>query len=86
VVTSGSGARYTAPSDKAVPRYRPRWHKVAGGALVPVGFGLFVACRFNVENIHAYGGHVWYLLGFAIAGSSVWWWGAFDPPGSGFRA
>jgi hypothetical protein len=85
VGTLGSGARYTPPSNKPQPRFRPRWHKGAGIVLVPAGFALFVACRFNLENIHAYGGHLWYLAGIALAASSLWWFGAFDPPGSGFR-
>lgn len=81
--TPETASRYTPPA-RAQARFRPRWHKVAGVAVVPVGFALFVACRFNLGNIHAYGGHTWYLLGFAIMASSLWWWGAFDPPGSGF--
>ncbi|MGH9211999.1 MAG: hypothetical protein ACRD2C_15145 [Acidimicrobiales bacterium] len=85
MASSGGGARYTPLSDRALPRFRPRWHKGTGVALVPAGFALFVVCRFNGGNIHAYGGHVWYLLGFAMAASSLWWWGGFDPPGSGFR-
>ena len=81
--SSGAPSRYTPPA-RAEARFRPQWHKVVGVAVIPAGFALFVACRFNLGNIHAFGGHTWYLVGIALMASSLWWWGAFDPPGSGF--
>jgi len=74
-----SSGRTTAPK---VRRYlfRPTWHKWMGALLLIGGFVLFFACLFNVGGIHKYGGHVWYLVGFAIAASSSWWFGLFDPP------
>ncbi len=78
VTEAEPAGRYTPP----VPtnfRFRPGWHKAVGAASIVVGLGLFFICQFNVFGIHDYGGHVWYLIGFAIAGSSIWWFGAFDP-------
>ncbi|MGH3905891.1 MAG: hypothetical protein ACRDTE_17185 [Pseudonocardiaceae bacterium] len=51
-------------------------------AVIVVGAALFFTCQFNGWGIHNYGGHIWYLVGLIIAGSSLWWFGAFDrtPP------
>lgn len=70
--------RYTPRARKI--RVRPSWHKGAGGLLVVAGVALFVICESNTWHIHEYGGHIWYLVGLGIAGSSTWWFGAFDPP------
>ncbi|MGH2695759.1 MAG: hypothetical protein ACRDIW_02075 [Actinomycetota bacterium] len=50
-----------------------------GVVLVAAGTALFFTCQFNGWGIHDYGGHIWYLVGILIAGSSLWWFGAFDP-------
>lgn len=47
--------------------------------MIVAGITLFVVCEANVFNIHAYGGHIWYLVGIGIAASSLWWFGALDP-------
>lgn len=61
-------------------RFRPTWHKVIGGVSIVAGAVLFFTCQFNGWGIHDYGGHIWYLVGMVIAGSSLWWFGAFDRP------
>src|SRR5712692_1093132 len=58
--------RYTPPARKL--RFRPTWHKVVGFGLVAGGAALFFICQFNVAGIHDYSGHIWYLVGAAIAG------------------
>jgi hypothetical protein len=68
--------RYTPPNTRL--RFRPGWHKGIGAAAIVAGAVLFVVCEFNVGGIHHYGGHLWYIVGIALAGSSVWWFGAFD--------
>lgn len=73
--------RYTPPKVHPEIRFRPEWHKVAGAASLVFGLALFVVCTFNVWGIHGYGGHIWYLVGLAIAASSIWWWGGLDPAG-----
>lgn len=70
--------RYTPPAPRAV-RFRLGWHKAVGVVLVAAGTALFFTCQFNGWGIHDYGGHIWYLVGILIAGSSLWWFGAFDP-------
>lgn len=70
--------RYTPPKVRAI-RIRPDWHKVAGAASLVLGMALFFVCTFNGWGIHEYGGHIWYVVGLGIAGSSIWWWGALDP-------
>lgn len=69
--------RYTPPT---LRRLRPPWHKAVGASLIVVGAALFFVCEFNVGHIHDYGGHIWYMVGFGIAASSLWWFGAFDRP------
>lgn len=71
--------RYTPPK-RFTYIFRPVWHKVIGAMVLAVGISLFVSCETDIGNIHAYGGHIWYLVGLAIAGSSAWWFGAFDQP------
>lgn len=76
-----SSSRCTeAPPRRFSYIFRPTWHKVVGALVLLAGLTLFVACEASVGNIHAYGGHVWYLVGLAIAGSSAWWFGVFDQP------
>ena len=70
--------RYTAPRRPYKYLFRPTWHKVVGTALLVGGVVLFFACTFNAGNIHHYGGHIWYLVGIAVAASSSWWFGLFD--------
>ena len=70
--------RYTPPERHL--RFRPTWHKAVGGVSIVAGALLYLLCQFNVWHLHDYGGHIWYLVGFAIAASSLWWFGAFDPP------
>ncbi|HVT75803.1 MAG TPA: hypothetical protein VHD87_02150 [Acidimicrobiales bacterium] len=77
------GQRYTPPARPA-PRFRPRWHQAVGVLAIAAGAALFFTCETNIGNIHRVGGHVWYLVGVILAASSIWWFGAFDPPGSGF--
>jgi len=31
------------------------------------GAGLFFVCEFNGWHLHEHGGHVWYLVGIAVA-------------------
>ena len=71
--------RYTPPVRRPI-RIRPEWHKPVGVAAVVGGLALFIACNLNVLGIHRYGGHIWYIVGLGIAVSSLWWWGALDPP------
>lgn len=71
--------RYTPPRRFSYI-FRPTWHKVVGAVILIAGLTLFVSCETSLGNIHAYGGHVWYLVGLAMAGSSAWWFGAFDQP------
>lgn len=66
------------------PRFRPRWHQAVGAGVILVGASLFFACELSLFGIHRYGGHIWYLVGIAVAASALWWFGAFDPAGSGF--
>lgn len=75
----GPSARYTAPTGREF-RVRPEWHKVVGIASIVLGAALFFVCALNIFGIHDFGGHIWYLVGFAIAGSGAWWLGLFDPP------
>jgi hypothetical protein len=72
-----AAGRYTPPVRNI--RFRPPWHKGVGALLIVAGLALFVICEANTFGIHAYGGHVWYLVGLGIAGSSTWWFGLFDP-------
>ncbi len=67
--------RYTLP---VRVRFRPAWHKAVGVGVIVIGAALFVTCEFNWWRIHDYGGHIWYMVGFLIAASSLWWFGAFD--------
>ena len=69
VPEEASTGRYTPPERRV--RSRPAWHKVVGGASIALGAALFVLCEFNVWNLHNYGGHIWYLVGIAIASSSL---------------
>lgn len=71
--------RYTPPR-KFTYIFRPTWHKVIGVALVVSGFTIFFACETKLlGNIHAFGGHIWFAVGIAIAASSTWWFGLYDP-------
>jgi hypothetical protein len=72
-------SRYT-PRQSSGYIFRPIWHKVIGGILLVSGLSLFVSCEADIGDIHAYGGHIWFLIGLAIAISSTWWFGLFDPP------
>jgi hypothetical protein len=71
--------RYTAPQRRAFG-FRPGWHKGVGAVLIVAGVALFLICESNTWGIHDFGGHIWYLVGIAIAASSSWWFGLFDPP------
>jgi len=46
--------------------------------LLAGGAGLFFVCEFNGWHLHEHGGHVWYLVGVAVAAGSAWWFGLFD--------
>ncbi len=81
--TVQASGRYT-PATQRMYRFRPAWHKVLAGVLLVFGVGLFVACEASIGNIHAYGGHVWFLVGLIIAASSTWWFGLFDQVPKGF--
>ena len=70
--------RHTAKLDKLL-RHRPRWHKLAGVASLFLGAALFIVCESSLWGIHNFGGHIWYMVGLVLAGSSIWWFGAFDP-------
>lgn len=72
-------SRYTPPK-RFTYIFRPGWHKAVGAALLVGGVSLFVSCEANLGNIHAFGGHIWYLVGLAVAASSAWWFGALDQP------
>lgn len=74
-----SSGRYTAKLDKLL-RNRPLWHRYVGLASVIGGLVLFIACEASLWGIHKVGGHVWFIVGIALAVSSVWWFGAFDTP------
>lgn len=76
--------RVSTTSRPTPPRFRPRWHKAVGVSVVLLGASLFFACELSLFGIHRYGGHIWYLVGIALAASALWWFGAFDPAGSGF--
>lgn len=75
-----------APSERYTPPkrftyiFRPGWHRAVGAVVLLGGISLFIACEASIGNIHGVGGHVWYLVGLAVAGSSAWWFGAFDQP------
>ena len=77
---SDKSGRYTAPT--RVVRVRPEWHKAAGGFSVIAGGTIFYLCYFNAWHLHRWlpGGHAWYIVGVLVAASSLWWFGAFDPP------
>ncbi len=72
--------RYTPPRRRFSYIFRPAWHKAVGAVILFGGLSLFVACETSLGNIHAFGGHVWFLVGVAIAASSTWWFGLFDQP------
>ena len=76
----GTGSRRVTPPKQRAFRLRPEWHKVVGVASIVAGAVLFFVCQLNVLGIHDFGGHIWYLVGFAIAASGAWWLGLFDPP------
>lgn len=71
--------RYTPPK-RFTYIFRPVWHKVVGVTLLLVGLGLFISCEAGLGNIHSFGGHIWYIVGLAVAISSSWWFGLFDQP------
>lgn len=71
--------RYTPPK-RFTYIFRPGWHKAIGAVLLIGGVSLFISCEASIGNIHAFGGHIWYLIGLLVAGSSAWWFGAFDQP------
>ena len=71
--------RYTPPKPGTY-WFRPAWHKVVGVVLLIGGLTLFVSCEASLGNIHAYGGHIWFLVGLLIAAGSTWWFGLFDQP------
>ena len=77
----------SAPIDASPPEesrrgwrvgFRPRWHKAVAWLLIVSGAALFFICSFNGWHLHQHGGHVWYLVGIAIAATSTWWFGLFD--------
>lgn len=72
-----AAGRYTPTTRKV--RFRPVWHNGGGGGLIAGGVTLFFAGQANAFGIHGFGGHIWYVVGLAIAASSLWWFGAFDP-------
>lgn len=52
---------------------------MVGAVVLVAGFTLFFACETSLGNIHDFGGHIWFAVGLAIAASSTWWFGLFDP-------
>jgi hypothetical protein len=59
------------------------WHRVAGIVLIVVGVAMIALNFAEDENIGILpGGHspLYLLGGLLIAGSSLWWFGAFDRP------
>ena len=82
-VTSHAG-RVSQTTRLKPPRFRPRWHKAAGVGMIAAGASLFFACELSLLGIHRYGGHIWYIVGMVVAAGALWWFGAFDPAGSGF--
>lgn len=81
--TVQASRRYTPAAQESF-RFRPVWHKVLAAVLLLSGVGVFVACEASIGKIHAYGGHVWFLVGLVIAASSTWWFGLFDQVPKGF--
>ena len=75
--------RYTPASEK-IFRFRPTWHKAVALVLLVSGVSLFVSCEANVGDIHAFGGHIWFIVGALVAASSSWWFGLFDEVPKGF--
>lgn len=71
-------SRYTPPR-RFTYIFRPAWHKMVGAVVLVAGFTLFFACETSLGNIHDFGGHIWFAVGLAIAASSTWWFGLFDP-------
>ena len=59
------------------------WHKIGGGVLVIFGVVLIFVNFAEDENLGVLpGGHspLYMVAGLIIAASSLWWFGAFDPP------
>jgi hypothetical protein len=75
---SGRRSRWTAG-------FRPAWHKAAAVVLLVGGAGLFFVCEFDGWHLHEHSGHVWYLVGIAVAIPSAWWFRLFDSTGGGRR-
>lgn len=77
-----------APSSRYTPhrpsvRQRPDWHKGVGLALLIAGVAIAVlndVMRLQPGTTLLPGGHteLYLLLGLAIGGSSMWWFGWFD--------
>lgn len=77
-----ASARYTPPTGPDLRvRVRPPWHKVAGAVLAVLGLAIVLVNFLDVDGVSILpGGHqeAYFLLGILVAGSSVWWFGAFD--------
>lgn len=72
--------RYTPPAALHI-RVRPVWHKVLGWFTVAVGVGVVIINYLDYDNLRILpGGHNegYFILGIAIAATSLWWFGAFD--------
>jgi hypothetical protein len=72
------GARWPLYTSYLAPSYPTDLAQGRGFAVIVFGAALFFVCEANAFQIHDFGGHIWYLVGFLIAGSSLWWFGAFD--------
>jgi hypothetical protein len=71
-------ARYTPPTGKRPPRFRPVWHKAVGALQAAVGATMVIA---NYAALLP-GGHkeAYFFVGMPLAVASSWWFGLFDPP------
>jgi hypothetical protein len=80
--SSARSGRYT-PKLKNRGPFRPTWHKVIGTLMVVAGLTVFVLNDLEWFDVHVMpGGHneLYAVVAVAIAGSSLWWFGAFDRP------
>ena len=76
-----ASSRYTPPK-KNRGVLRPGWHKVVGVAMIVLGVAVFVLndIAWVTEVILLPGAHneLYAMVAFAVAGSSLWWFGWLD--------